>query len=480
MNPSTRDVLHLGLLLPTVAGLMCILFLFTKSTDYSLGELSFPEAAGITWERVLGAFPAEMPSDYEDDEAFSNIESADDLRPVDEETFSVNNAFLVSCSLFVLIGCFGISLLGFGLRIDEPAWNTFLRGGTVLFIAMFSFYLWGFNLCFPGEHLGIFPRVFFGFPGSMDPVEYGLSGISEWADLFYIATYAAFMGCLLTLFGSSGLTTKTSLILAAPLISVFFPLSTSTLWGGGWIDSLGYSLDFAGASLVHWHVGSVALLIGAVLTWHRKHQSLDPLPLPGILTTGLGTLFYWIGILGINAGSTLSAKPDLVASVVQATFYASIAAGVVCAAVGLLFPQTSALRFFLIGLLAGAVGVSGAADGYGLLPSIFIGILTGAGVAATLVLFHYLRWADPFAIGAIHGVGGFIAVLAAWGGTLGSDYGTTLFGQLLLLVTVPFLALLFTAIILLVAGATKLLSVESGEPTEPVKQPGPPSLPGAS
>lgn len=453
---------------------------FSKSTNYPIGELRFSEASGVAWSKIAEAIPAAMPSDYEDDEAFADVESADDLNPADEATFAENNAFLVTCSIFVFLGCIGLCILGFGLRISEPAWNTFLRGGTIVFVALCSFYLWGFNLAFPGDHFSIFPRPYFGFPGSMDPVEYGLGGITEWADLIYIASYAAFMGCLILSFSSAGLTTKTALIIATPLVAVFFPLGVSALWGGGWIDGLGYSVDFAGASLVHWHAGSIALLIGAVLTMHRKNQSLAPLPLPDLASSGVGALLYFIGILGINAGSTLSAKPDLVASVIQSTVYSALASGVVSIVIASLFPKSNVIRFFLAGFLAGAVGVSGAADSYGQIQSIIIGVLTGAGVSTTLVLFDRLNWADPFAIGPIHGVGGAIAVIATWVGTAGTDFPATLVGQIILLIAIPVLSLLFAAVILLVAGATRLLSVESGEPNEPEQKSGPPSLPGTT
>lgn len=469
--------MHLGLLLPAAGGLMLAILFFAKSTDYPIGDFNTLEVSRTAWEQIAKAIPAPMPSDYEDDEAFSNIESADDLGPADEKVFAENNAFLVSCSLLVLLGCLGISVLGMGARISEPFWNSLLRGGTILFIGLFSFYAWGFNLAFPGDHFGIFPRVYFGFPGSLDPVEYGLSGISEWADLLYIATYAVFMGCLIVSFGSAGLTTKSSLIIATPLIAFFFPLSTSTVWGGGWIDSLGYSVDFAGAALVHWHVGSIALLIGGVLTYHRKSQSLAPLSLPDPAGAVAGAILYFVGILGINAGSTLSAKPDIVAAVIQSTVYAAISAAIVCAATSTIFPKSNVLRFLLAGLLAGAVSVSGSADTFTQVQSIIVGIIGGAGVAATLVLFDRLDWADPFAIGPIHGVGGAIAVMATWFGSLGTDYPATIFGQILLLIAIPFLSLLFTAVILLIAGATKLLSVETGKSRE---KSGPPSLPRTS
>lgn len=472
MKLTLRDGLHLGLLVPILAGLGMTLFLFTKSTENDLTNQSFVEVTADVWGNIFRAIPASMPGEYPDEENLSDNVDADDLPPATANTFAGNNAFIVVCTLLVLSGCLGLTMATAAGTLQEPRWNAFLRSGLIITTAFVSFFLYGFNLAFPGDHFGIFPKMYFGFPGSVNAVEYGLSGISEWSDLIYIASYAALIGCVLITFCSAGQTASSSLLIGIPVLSLFFPFVLSWKWGAGWIDQLLNSTDFAGAALVHWHVGSVALLIGAVLTVYRKqkrHQTLPPLN-PFLYLPG-GVL-YWLGILGLNAGSTLTATPDLVASVIQSTALASIASGIIAFIFWVVVKQGSLNRYVVSGFIAGAISVSGGADGFDANQSVIIGTLTGACLAGVLFLFVRLKWADPLAVGAIHGLGGFIAIFAACTATFEEGFDATFLGQLVLMLTVPIMSVLVTAMVLLFAGATGFMIYEKK------KLPRPPSLPG--
>lgn len=474
MKLTLRDGLHLGLLLPMLAGLGVFLYLFVKSVDYPLPETSFATSADQVWSNIFGAMPAAMPGEYPDDEALNNLENIDDVIPSDAELLSGNNAFLVTCTVLVLFGCVGIALLCLSTRIDEPWWNSFVRAGTMIAAAFVTFALWGFYLAFPGDHFGIFPRYSFTFPGNVNPLEYGLAGISEWADLIYIASYAALIGCILVSFSSAAQTTASSFLIALPILSISFPLVLSWKWGGGWLDGLANNSDFAGGALVHWHVGACALLIGAVLTFYRRQHKLKALPAPKTLTYLIGGVLYFIGMIGLNAGSTLSADPALVASVIQCTVISAAVSGVIAALIWLATRQGDFAPFFVSGVIGGAVAVSGAADGFSSNQSIIIGATSGAAIATVLFFLYQLKWADPLGVGVIHGVGGFIAVFATCASTFDDDFKATIPGQLTLLVTVPLISLLGTAAILLLAGATGFLTYEKKP------KPVPPSLPRTS
>jgi Amt family ammonium transporter len=474
VTSSSRNALHLGLLLPIVAGLGVGVFLFAKSIDYRISDLSFPAAANSAWSRIVHAVPAPMPGEYPEEDDSAGPESSDDLSPEDERIYAESNAFMVSCTLLVLLGCIGISILGAGTRLQDPWWNSFLRSGTIISIALISFLLWGFSVAFAMDHFGIFPLFSFGFPGTVDPVEYGLGGMSEWTDLIYLASYAAFIGCLLVSFVKAGQSAASSLLIAAPVISILFPLVVSWKWGAGWIEQLNNNSDFAGAALVHWHVGALALLIGGVLTFLRKSGKFGEMTMPSPTAYLIGGAFYFAGIVGLNAGSVLSAAPDLVACVIQSTAIAASASAFVAGIWWAIIREGGATGYLVMGFIAGAVGVSGAADSFNQNQSLTIGVVTGICVSGTLFVFQRLKWADPLGVGAVHGVGGIIAIFATCFVTSETDPVTSFPGQLVLFVAVPFFSLGLTSLILLLAGATGLLFHEKKP------NPAPPSLPGTS
>lgn len=417
--------------------------------------------------------PAAYADDAESDEGPAPS-SPDDLSAAEGLAYAENNLFLLSCTLLVLLGCFGVSLLGVATHPGEPWWNSFLRQGTIVSVALVSFTLWGFYLAFPGDHFGIFPRAFFGFPGDIDPVAYDMGGITEWTDLFYIASYAALIGCLLLSFCSGGQTASSSFLISMPVVSLFFPFALSWKWGGGWIDALGNNGDFAGATLVHWHLGAVALLIGLTLTLTmRGRENLCTAPRHPILYLG-GGIAYFAGVLGLNAGSTLEATPALVAAVLQSTLIAAAISAFFALLWWVTLRRKTAAHFFVAGLIAGAISVSGAADSLTLRQSVVLGTIAGLIVPGVIAALDRFRWVDPLSIGAVHGIGGIIGTFGACLALFDGEQVNSFAGQLVLLLTVPIAALFASAVVLVFCGAINLLV------TAEKKKPRPPSLPGTA
>src|SRR5690606_32741127 len=99
------------------------------------------------------------------------------------------------------------------------------------------------------------------------------------------------------------------LIFVVVLTGVIYPIQGSWVWGGGWLDAMGFS-DFAGSTLVH-SVGGWAALTGAIIVGARKGKfgpdgRVNPMPGSNLPLATLGTFILWLGWFGFNGGSQLA------------------------------------------------------------------------------------------------------------------------------------------------------------------------------
>lgn len=474
-----RQTFHFLLAVPAFLGLAVTVFLAIQSAKSDVSEESFPSLAGAAWSDIFSEFPAQMPGSYDDSEE-PDASRADDLSPDQARKFATNNAFISSCAIMVLAGLFGIALMSIAKSSGEPAAFPAIRIVAMGGISIVAFLLWGFYLAFPGDFNGAIALPSFSFPGSIDSVEYGMSGMSEWTDLFYIATYAAVFGALLVSFCSAGMKGTPAFLAAMPVTIFLLPIVISWKWGGGWIDRLANNFDFAGAALIHWHLGSIALVTGGMLSMFLRQpensgllQKLSSKPTTQVLLYGVGMLLYFLAIIGMNAGSVLAATPSLVACVLQATMIGAAASTILAVVWWAVFQTRSIVEFIGIGLVSGAVSVSCAADSMSLSDAIGLGVLCGFTVPGTVVAMDKLRWPDPLAVGPVHGIAGLISVLGAAFVSM-KDMEVTVMGQFVLVIATPMLSLMIAFFVLVIAGTSKCLFVRNPNPPH---RPIPPGLP---
>ena len=96
------------------------------------------------------------------------------------------------------------------------------------------------------------------------------------------------------------------LIFTVVLTGIFYPISASWQWGGGWLSEAGFS-DFAGSTVVH-ATGAAAALAGALVIGARHGRYKDDgsvIPMPGsnLPLATLGMFILWLGWFGFNGGS---------------------------------------------------------------------------------------------------------------------------------------------------------------------------------
>ena len=102
-----------------------------------------------------------------------------------------------------------------------------------------------------------------------------------------------------------------NILIAALVAGIIFPIHGRWVWGAGWLDQLGVH-DFAGAGAVH-VLGGLVALFAALIAGPRDDKSelraagqmhVGPRALP---VAACGVLFLWIGWMGFNGGSVVTA-----------------------------------------------------------------------------------------------------------------------------------------------------------------------------
>ena len=194
------------------------------------------------------------------------------------------------------------------------------------------------------------------------------------------------------------------------------------VWGGGWLGDLGV-LDYAGGIVVHTTAGTAALVVAMVMG-PRPGFPDHLVPPHSMPLTVAGAAMLWVGWLGFNGGSAISANAD--AAMAIAVTHISAAAG------GLtwlllewwLYGKPKALGA-VTGVIAGLATVTPTAGFVGPAGALVIGALGGMTcLFAQRALRRVLRIDDALDVVGVHLVGG------ALGALLVSVFASTALGVL--------------------------------------------------
>ncbi|NEQ82700.1 MAG: hypothetical protein F6K26_21390, partial [Moorea sp. SIO2I5] len=142
----------------------------------------------------------------------------------------------------------------------------------------------------------------------------GAEHLSVYIDFFFQAAFAATSATICSGAVAGRIKPLAYLLLTVIITGIVYPISGSWVWGGGWLDGLGFH-DFAGSLVVH-SVGGAAALACVIFLGPRKgrfhgrgqlspreESELKPHSLP---LAAMGTFILWLGWYGFNAGSTVT------------------------------------------------------------------------------------------------------------------------------------------------------------------------------
>ena len=360
------------------------------------------------------------------------------LAEVSAESQYIFNTFsFLLHGVLVMFMAAGFAMLESGLVRKKNTAAICLKNIALYSLAGLMFYLIGYTIMYPGD-AWIIDQVFGSLALFYDPsaaetaliaagdkatpeqlkavVDSGYSAPSDWFfQMVFVATAASIVSGTL----AERIRVWPFLIFVVVLTAVIYPIQASWVWGGGWLDAMGFS-DFAGSTLVH-STGGWAALAGAILLGSRKGKyaadgKVNPMPGANLPLATLGTFILWFGWFGFNGGSQLalgSAADAAAMSIVYVNTNVAAAAGVVIAMLITQFRYGKIdLTMALNGAIGGLVAITAGPDVDAHWKAILVGGIGGALVVFAVPMFDRFKIDDVVGALSAHLVAGIWGTLA--------------------------------------------------------------------
>ena len=325
---------------------------------------------------------------------------------------------------WTLVGAFLVYFMQAGFALCEAGFTRAKNTGNILMKNMMDFcigtpcyWLIGFGLMFGGTGALI---------GGFDPFiqgDYSHLGldIPLWVYIVFQTVFCATAATIVSGSMAERTNFKAYCVYSAAISLVVYPICGHWMWGGGWLQSMGFH-DFAGSAAVH-NVGGVIAMLGAALLGPRigkYDKDGKPHAIPGHnLTAGaLGVFILWFCWFGFNGGSSLSLSTDETMTLTGLVCFNTNLAAAVSTCVTMLFtwkrygkPDVS---MTLNGSLAGLVAITAGCDTVSPFGAFIIGFVAGILVVLSVEFFDNIaKVDDPVGAVSVHfanGVWGTIAV----------------------------------------------------------------------
>ncbi len=347
-----------------------------------------------------------------------------DAFPRGEAVFVIDNLWILIAAFLVFTMHLGFATLESGLTQKKNTVNVLFKNVFIITMGIFTYYLCGFNLMYPGfddDGQGFFKFAGPFIPG-MDSMEdpslitpggYELD-MTTWADFLFQAMFAATAATIVSGAVAERVKLGKFMIFATLLVAIAYPISGSWKWGGGILDRMGF-YDFAGSSVVH-AFGGFAALACVLLLGPRNGKytagGIKPIVGHSMPLATIGVFLLWLGWFGFNGGSVLNANPVLVSYVCVTTALAAASGALSSILMSSITLRKPDLSMALNGILAGLVGITAGADSVKVGAAVIIGLIAGALVVFSILLLDRIRIDDPVGAISVHGICGIWGTLA--------------------------------------------------------------------
>ena len=352
------------------------------------------------------------------DDAATDLVTVATVVPVAD---AATNAFVLICAILVItMSIPGIALFYGGLVRAKNVLSIMQQSMVIFSVCFLLWLVLGYSGAFGTAGSGdsasaeSWLRLFVGtsdrlFLQGLTP-EIVSGNLSELNFVIFQGAFCAISACLIV--GALAERVRFgALILAIALWVVFsyVPLA-HMVWGGGLIEELCASYDFAGGTVVHINA-AVAALVAAKMLGPRidlHHVALPPHSLP---LTYMGCGLLWVGWFGFNAGSEL--VPDGISALAFAnTVFAPATAALTWALCEKRLNGTTSSLGSASGILAGLVAITPACAFVSPVGAIIIGAISS--IVCLWGVRGFKRWTkidDSLDVFGIHGLGAIVGAL---------------------------------------------------------------------
>ncbi|MCP5097112.1 MAG: ammonium transporter [Chloroflexi bacterium] len=348
--------------------------------------------------------------------AVVNTTFAQEITPVDELAFAVDNLTMFIAAILVLFMQAGFALVESGFNSGKNTINILFKNVMDMCVGVVLYFLIGYGIMYSGAANGFIGFAGVGIPGQ-DAIDLGYLPHFQTDFLFQVA-FAATAATIVSGAVAGRMQFRAYLIYSAVLTGLIYPIAGFWQWGGGFLSAMGFH-DFAGSLIVH-AVGGFAGLAGAIVLGPRigrfnKDGSSNPMPGHNITSATLGVFILLVGWFGFNPGSVLAmtgtSNTIAVVTVAVNTLLAACTGGIMATIASTFLNNGKPdLGYALNGMLAGLVGITANADVVSNASSLTIGAVAGLLVVGGMVLLEKVKIDDPVGAWPVHGLCGL------WGG----------------------------------------------------------------
>jgi Amt family ammonium transporter len=190
-------------------------------------------------------------------------------------------------------------------------------------------------------------------------------------------------------------------------MTLVYTVGAFSLWGGGWLASMGVA-DFSGGYVIHLAAGTSGF-VAAAMVGPRLQADRDHFPPNSLLITLAGAGILWLGWNGFNGGDPYFANADAGAAVLNTNTCTAVALLVWTLLDKLAYGKPSVLGA-VNGMIAGLVAITPAAGYVDGLGAIVIGVV--AGIIPWLAMNKLQKMSfmqrvdDTLSVFSTHGVAG--------------------------------------------------------------------------
>ncbi|MGH6818820.1 MAG: ammonium transporter [Methylovirgula sp.] len=203
----------------------------------------------------------------------------------------------------------------------------------------------------------------------MPPLAFPMATLMFFQFVFAAITVIILGGSLL------GRMNFTAWMIFCPMWMTFvYTVGAFSLWGGGWLASMG-AADFSGGYVIHLAAGISGFTAAAVIG-PRLQADRDSFPPNSLLVTLVGAGILWIGWDGFNGGDPYFANADAGAAVLNTNTATAVALLVWTLMDKMAYGKPSVLGA-VNGMIAGLVAITPSAGYIDGLGAIIVGIVAG-------------------------------------------------------------------------------------------------------